>query len=501
MKTFYFSKLILLAICFFVCVDFAYTQENSFIREATALNFQPGKEVLLIMKNNPRYSKMSATAKVERTVREGTKIQLKIRNLPAVLDLGGLYTTYVLWTIGVDGTTRSIGVVVSSRKGTSSPTVSTSTPLLSFALLVTAEPHALVNRPSPKIMLENSLPSGTGQNLTGSLSVRYSVNNSDYFNNEKYVGVDEKAMRKLPLAFLGAERAVQMASFAGAETDAVEKFNEASRKLEELRIANSKKVKNTQIEQMAAQVISLAAQAERTAEETRRLRKENRIESQKAAVLQETKTDLAIYKNKSEELDNRLEREESRRASAERERNEAVRNYDELEKETIRLRNDLASTKEKLATIETEKNLLTQRLELLSDFPLYRQFFMGFGKVNEEKGILTVTLPANIWKENESELNPNIITKLEPFFDKISSKKGFQILILVTVSGVDEEENLILLAEERAAVIASYLKENGVESERIKITATANVTPKSGKARYATETKISLGLFENKPRN
>src|SRR6266576_4231066 len=107
-----------------------------------------------------RLPRLKGDATVRRQSRRGTRVTLAIDNLPRAYELGSVYTTYVLWAISPDGHVDNLGEIKRSGSGIIDSKIDVTTPLQTFALLVTAEPHFLVHSPSRMVVMENIAPHG-----------------------------------------------------------------------------------------------------------------------------------------------------------------------------------------------------------------------------------------------------------------------------------------------------------------------------------------------------
>src|SRR2546429_9158188 len=105
-----------------------------------------------------RLPRLKGSATVRRQSRRGTRVTLAIDNLPRAYELGSVYTTYVLWAISPDGHVDSLGEIKRSGSGLIDSKIDLTTPLQTFALVVTAEPHFLVHSPSRMVVMENLAP-------------------------------------------------------------------------------------------------------------------------------------------------------------------------------------------------------------------------------------------------------------------------------------------------------------------------------------------------------
>lgn len=483
---------------FFALAPIVFGQsENSSIRDATILTFPPKQDVEVLMAGNKRFPKLNGLLKVERTEREGTKVEIKINNLPAVLDLGGLYTTYIAWIIEPSGKATSIAIIDSKAQGSGDQEAKATTPSQAFAVVITAEPHTQMRVPSRFVMLESDYSSSKAKYSVTTSSVAYTVNNSDYFSNEQVVGSGEKAYRKIPLPVLRAERALSLARYANAELYAPDKYKNAREKFTSLNDRIKQKVSSSEIELRALEVEVLAAKAEEEAEKLRQLRRETQLQSRREDEKKETEGSLTFYKNRTEELTSQIKREEGRRLSTEQRLNESERKLDDAEKDNAQYKLEVADLKKRLSEQTEEKNALSRRLEILADFSLYRGYFAEFGKVREERGSLIVTLPVGIWVNRTASLSEPSFDKLIPMFSKLAEKSDFDIVVITEIEDSGDEAVMKLFAEDRARVLATRISDMGIQKSRISENASVRVSSISKKKsafKELTEIEIRLPI-------
>ena len=119
-----------------------------------------------------RFPRMKGEARIRRTARNGTEIELTVSKMPRPFELGAGYATYVLWAISPEGQADNLGEI--KRRGffEFDSKISVTTKLQTFALIITAEPHFLVRRPSQEIMLENLSPYTASGKKIASESIR-----------------------------------------------------------------------------------------------------------------------------------------------------------------------------------------------------------------------------------------------------------------------------------------------------------------------------------------
>ncbi|HYY99525.1 MAG TPA: hypothetical protein VE642_13070, partial [Pyrinomonadaceae bacterium] len=142
-------------------------------RETVAVTYPPDQTVSLRFRGTTRLPRLSGSAKVKRTGRRNTRVELSVDNLPRAYELGSVYTTYVLWAISPEGRADSLAEIKRSGSSFINSKVDVTTTLETFALIVTAEPHHLVRTPSRMVVLENLPPSRPGNADVSTAAVRY----------------------------------------------------------------------------------------------------------------------------------------------------------------------------------------------------------------------------------------------------------------------------------------------------------------------------------------
>jgi hypothetical protein len=155
-------------------------------RRTTAITYPLDEVVSVQFRGTTRFPRMKGEAKIRRTSRNGTQIELTVQKMPRPFELGAGYATYVLWAIGPDGQVDNLGEIKWRGFFEFDSKISVTTPLQTFALIITAEPHFMVSRPSQAIMLENLGPvAASGKSIPTMPAVQYFGNSSDYFRDAR----------------------------------------------------------------------------------------------------------------------------------------------------------------------------------------------------------------------------------------------------------------------------------------------------------------------------
>ncbi|MEJ7655102.1 MAG: DUF4398 domain-containing protein [Chloroflexia bacterium] len=249
----------------FACVAGVFAQSDM-RRQAVVVTYPLDQSVTIRFQGTTRLPRLNGEAKVKRSGRRGTRVELEIKNLPRALELGSVYTTYVLWAISPEGRADNLGEIKRGGSFLVNSKIDVTTPLQTFALLVTAEPHFLVRGPSRMVVLENLPPRNPGGAEAAMVNVQYIGNTSDYFNDSRVPEVAEMEYIKTPTSLLGARQAINLARYAGAERDAPSELREAQAQIELAENAWRLKQADEDVDALARRATSLGARAEEVSE-------------------------------------------------------------------------------------------------------------------------------------------------------------------------------------------------------------------------------------------
>ena len=131
-------------------------------RKTIAVTYPLEETVTVKFRGTTILPRLKGEAKVKRAGRRGTRVELNIDDLPRASELGGIYTTYILWAISPDGHVDNLGEIKRSGSSFVDSKLDVTTPLQSFAMILTAEPHFLVKVPSRMVVMENLPPQRAG---------------------------------------------------------------------------------------------------------------------------------------------------------------------------------------------------------------------------------------------------------------------------------------------------------------------------------------------------
>ena len=121
-----------------VAAPLAFAQGDA-PRQTVAITYPLEQAVNVKFRGTTRFPRLKGEAKVKRAGRRGTRVELSVENLPRALELGSVYTTYVLWAVTPEGRVDNLGEIKRSGSMIIDSKLDVTTPLQSFALMVTAE--------------------------------------------------------------------------------------------------------------------------------------------------------------------------------------------------------------------------------------------------------------------------------------------------------------------------------------------------------------------------
>lgn len=486
----------------FLCGGIAHIKAQSDQqRQTVAITYPLDQTVEVKFRGTTLLPRLKGEAKIKRQGRRNTRVELSVDNLPRASELGGAYTTYVLWAISPEGTVDNLGEIKRSGIGIVSSKIDVTTPQQTFALILTAEPHFLVRTPSRMVLLENLPPQQTGAVEVKTANIQYLGNSADYIRNVNLPEIPDDIYKKTPTSLLGARVAVKLAAYAGAERYAENEFKDAQEKLQEAEGAWRLKEVEAGIDATARTATSLAVHAEDTAI-ARKAAEERREEAaRRDADIKRAETAATKAGKESDELRAELARERRARELSERDVANLNRQVVDLRTEVSRLREELdqslaESEKAKigLARIEGERNAEQRRIEL-------KQTLARFGNVTETEHGASITLPESIWTSTRSaQLKPSASATLEPLAALLANNPEYRVTINSYTDNSGSSVSLLQLTQARAQILAEKFTSAGIDSSRIQATGMGGANPiasnktAAGKARNR-RVEISLISF------
>lgn len=491
--------------------SFAFGQSD-IPRQTIAVTYPLDETVSLKFRGTTLLPRLKGEAKVKRAGRRGTRVELSIDDLPRASELGGIYSTYVLWAISPDGRVDNMGEIKRGGSMFVNSKIDVTTPLQTFALIVTAEPHFLMRVPSRMVVLENLPPLRAGNSQIATVNVQYIGNSSDYFRDVRVPEIADAEYRTTPVSLLGARQALSLARFAGAAQDAPTELQTAEDDLQAAEKAWRLNEPDAEVDLLSRKATSSGARAEEVAvvRKAARLRREE-IRARDEAVRTAERT-AEQAQREIEQLRNDLDREQRARELSERDAANANETVREQRMEIARLRDELQAVRSegeaarlKLARLEGEKLAEEARRQAERDEQERRaaeatlkQTLGKYGVVKETARGFQLVLPESIWTNARgSNLSAAGATKLEPLAALLASNPDYQIMIESYTDNRGDEVSLQQFTQERARVLSERFQSAGVEPSRIQANgmgASNPVSPNTTVAGRSRNRRIEITL-------
>lgn len=451
-------------------------------RKTVAITYPLDETVTVKFRGTTLLPRLKGEAKVKRAGRRGTRVELSIDDLPRASELGGIYTTYVLWAISPNGQVDNLGEIKRGGSMFVDSKLDVTTPLQTFALILTAEPHFLMKVPSRMVVMENLPPQRPNGSTVETVDVRYIGNSSDYFRNVQVPEIADKDYRETPVSLLGARQAVNLAKYAGASQDAPEELRSAEEQLRTAEQAWRLGQPVAEVDVEARKATSAGVHAEEVAGVRRAARKNREEIRRRDEAVRAAEKNADELERQVAQLRTALEKEQRARELAERDLGSANDQLREKRVEIARLRDEnqaLRSESEtaklKVARYEGEKQAETARLEAerraierRNAEATLKETLARYGAVKETATGFRLILPEKIWSNaRKATLAPAAAANLEPLAALLASNPDYQILIEAYTDNRGDEVSLQQLTQERARVLSDRFQSAGVDPMRI----------------------------------
>jgi outer membrane protein OmpA-like peptidoglycan-associated protein len=473
-------------------------------RQTVAVAYPLDEVVSVKFRGTTLLPRLKGEAKVRRSSRRGTRVELSVEDMPRASELGGVYTTYVVWAISPDGQVDNLGEIKRSGSNFVNSKIDVTTPLQTFALIVTAEPHFLMKVPSRMVVLENLPPQKPGGATIETVNVKYIGNSSDYFRNPGVPDIADRDYLQTPVSLLGARQSINLARFAGGDEDAPDELKQAQ---DDLRAAESgwrTKQPNVEVDVLARKAISSGAHAEEMAmaRKAARLRREDTRRRDDA--LRSAEQSAATANQQIEQLRGELAREQRARELAERDTAAANDHLRDLRIEVSRLRDELQTVRSegdaaklKLARAEGERQAETSRLEAerreqerRAAEGTLKQTLAQFGTVRDTPRGFQLVLSDSIWSgARANTLTASAATKLEPLAALLASNPDYQVQIEAFSDNKGDEVSLQQFTQDRARALADHFQAAGLDAARIQASGMGPANPVAPNTTVAGRTR------------
>ena len=451
-------------------------------RKTVAITYPLEETVNVKFRGTTVLPRLKGEAKVKRAGRRGTRIEFNVEDLPRASELGGIYTTYILWAISPQGNVDNLGEIKRSGSTFVDSKMDVTTPLQTFAMILTAEPHFLMKVPSRMVVMENLPPQRANGSQVETVDVRYIGNSSDYFRTARVPELADRDYRQTPVSLLGARQAVSLAKYAGASQDAPTELQTAEDLLQEAEKTWRLNQPVAEVDLIARKATAAGAHAEEVAA-VRRVARINREEIRRRdEAVRSAERDAEASQREVAQLRAALEKEQRARELAERDLGTANDQLREKRVEIAQLRDDIQvlrsegdAAKLKLARLEGEKQAETARVEAERRAAERRaaeanlkETLAKYGTVKDAATGFRLVLPETIWTNaRAATLSSASAAKLEPLAALLASNPDYQILIEAYTDNKGNEVTLQQLTQERARVLSDRFQSAGVDPMRI----------------------------------
>ncbi len=481
----------MLSLAFYTATAAIFAQSDV-PRRTIAITYPLDETVLVKFQGTTLLPRLKGEARVKRAGRRGTRVELAIDNLPRANELGGIYTTFVLWAISPSGSVDNLGEIKRGGSQFIASKLDVTTPLQTFALIVTAEPHFLMKVPSRMVVLENITPQRPGKSQIEAVNVQYIGNSSDYFRDPRVPEIAATDYKELPVSLLGARQAVNLARFAGAQQDASQELQQAEDLLLTAEKAYRFNEPTADVDVKARTATSFGVKAEEMAASRRSARLRREETQRRDEALRSAEMTAESAQRQIEQLRGDLEREQRARELAERDAATANEQLREQRSEVARLRDELQTVRSEgeaakinLARIEGAKRAEDERKEAEAREQQRRaaeatlkQTLAKYGTVKETSRGFQLLLPESIWSSpRAATLVSSAAAKLEPLAALVASNPDYQIVIETYTDSKGDEVSLQQLTQERARQLSDRFQAAGVEASRLQANGMGATNP------------------------
>ena len=483
-------------------------------RRTMAITYPMDEQVMVNFRGTTRFPRMKGEAKVKRTSRNGTEIELSVSKMPRPFELGRGFATYVLWAVSPDGQIDNLGEIKRRGFWEFDSKISVTTPLQTFALIITAEPHFLVKSPSQEIMLENLNPYTTsGRRIDTTPSVQYFGNSSDFFRDARTPEIAEIDYSKTPSTILQAKQAVALAKFAGAERDAPEDLREAESLLSNAEDSWKAGRKEEDVDVLARNAISTAVKAEGAAFVRKDAREKRNEQARNDAEIRRIENSLSDAQSSIDDLKRQLADETRARELAQRDVANFSTQVRDLRAENGRLREELGKAKleadtanSRIAAMEAASRTAEEQRERDAKLEALRaneasllSTLRKFGTVAKTERGIVLTLAETYWSGPRStSFAPVANGRLTSLADVLVTNPDYRVQIESHTDSTGDPRDLASLTEQRSRAIADRLSQLGVSDSRIEprgLGATLPVAPNTTNASKARNRRVQMILI------
>ncbi len=419
-----------------------------------------------------------ATLNADVQYREGqAKIDLKFKEMkPAVL-FGGDVTCYVLWAAALDGTVENLGELWVRDD---SETLLYSTGLKSFAMMVTAESHPLVDQPSDLVMfISRSSPEKKAVTEPFTFSDFAPTPRIEFPSVAKVIWD-----RDQNLDLRQAETAYELAVEAGAAQYSASLISRAGTTLAQARsfAAQSKTKKAVDYSRrtatLAAQAMQMTAQqkeAEALAAEIARRQAETKALEDRAKAAEDgaiaAKLSLAEANQSIAEANLAIEQARTQRVAAEAAVLAAQQELSRIQSEKAELQSTVEALDSQARALEDKANTLEDQARALEEEKarLSARLAGALSQVSDTRSSARgtiVNLPDILFDLNEATLKTEARIVLAKLAGILLIMPELNLRIEGHTDSTGSREHNQRLSERRAMSVRDFLAQQGIAAQR-----------------------------------
>lgn len=425
-------------------------------REIVAATYPEGTTVKVSLAASPHLAEAFGEAKVRRR-RGVTDLEIDLQQMQPAMMFGGDYNTYVLWVVSPEGLIYNTGeIIVNGAKAKQKVT----TPLAGFGIMVTAEPHFLVAKPSPFVVLTS-----TGDGLAQQQGIAAKpFGYSDFAGPYKF----EKANLVGPVEIKGQMRsgrhqaniAVRFAEESGAQEWAPKVFKQARAALSETLQGFASGLEEKDLTVQVNRTVRLAVQAKRLAEE-------RRAAAQLADERQSARETIARLQREKADAEARVEQfrlaAEQAGATAEK----TAQRLREIEQQMLAANQAADQLAREKATAERAARAAEN--QAAGFYARMHDALEQLAEIRESERGLVVNLPGVLFASNSSRLQPSAREVLSRIAGVLLVAPEYRLAIEGHTDSTGRTAANQKLSEKRAAAVANYLVKCGISAATISI--------------------------------
>lgn len=428
-------------------------------QDTIAINYPEGKTIGVRFRGTSRLPKAGGEAKVER--KKGmTEIEVELNELKPATLFGGDYNTYVLWTVSPEGQANNIGELV--LKGNRSK-LNVSTPMETFGMIVTAEPHFLVRTPSRFIVLENTRPTDKLRSPLQTARINYRGSEGVYrFDRETLMNQPE-AKGEVRVELREARTAVQLAERAEGARYAPDAFERARDALKKAEANANVGADRRMLATLGHEAVRLAVAAQNLAEERAN---QAAVEAERAAQARKTaQLEQAAQEAEKESLvrERRALAEARQRIEAEAKAQQAEAKAQQAEEKARQAEQQT----QQLAAAKSQAEMAAERARRESE-DARAQMREAFSRVVETRQTargLILNLPDILFDSGKATLRPQAREVLSKVAGILLVAGGYRLQIEGHTDNVGNADYNLKLSERRALSVRDYLAQAGLSPD------------------------------------